>query len=215
MSKNVKIKIIPTTHYQQNTCIFWYEDSKKAAIIDPGGEIEKIIAFIEQHQLKLEKILLTHGHIDHIGAAKLLADKTSAEILGPHKDDKFLFDMLPDEARLYHFPHCEVFYPDRFLEQDEVIQLGELQLQVIHCPGHTPGHLVFFAPALKLAWVGDVLFKHSIGRCDFPGGDHAALLNSIKHKLWPLGEEVSFIPGHGPMSTFAEERRHNPYVADR
>ncbi|MGI2852894.1 MBL fold metallo-hydrolase [Shewanella algae] len=215
MSNNVKTKIIPTTHYQQNTCIFWHDDSKKAAIIDPGGEIEKITAFIEQHQLKIEKILLTHGHIDHIGAAKLLADKTSAEILGPHKDDKFLFDMLPDESRLYHFPHCEVFYPDRFLEQGEVIQLGELQLQVIHCPGHTPGHLVFFAPAIKLAWVGDVLFKHSIGRCDFPGGDHAALLDSIKHKLWPLGEEVSFIPGHGPMSTFAEERRHNPYVADR
>ncbi|MCE9784502.1 MBL fold metallo-hydrolase [Shewanella algae] len=211
----MKYQIIPVTPFQQNCSLIWCEKSGKAAVIDPGGNHERIMDALAQHGLQLQYILLTHGHIDHVGAAKALATECDVQIIGPHIDDKFWLENLPRQSQNFGFPACEAFEADRYLEDGEEVTLGEQALQVFHCPGHTPGHVIFFDREENLAWVGDVLFRGSIGRTDFPGSNYRQLIDSIRYKLWPLGEQVNFIPGHGPMSSFGEERRNNPFVADQ
>jgi glyoxylase-like metal-dependent hydrolase (beta-lactamase superfamily II) len=164
--------------------------------------------------VRLEKILLTHAHIDHAGGTAELARSLGLPIEGPHTGDQFWIDGLPEQARMFGLPTCERFVPDRWLDEGDRVQVGEVVFEVRHCPGHTPGHVIFFSPADRVAFVGDVLFAGSIGRTDFPGGDYDTLIRAIREKLFPLGDDVRFVPGHGPMSTFGEERRSNPFVAD-
>ncbi len=209
----MKTKVIPVTPFKQNCSLLMCEASGHAALIDPGGEIEHIEALLDEQQMKLEKIFLTHAHLDHCGAAAALAQRHQVPIEGPHEADQFWLERLPQQSQMFGFPHTEAFMPTRWLTDGERVQFGNEELEVYHCPGHTPGHVVFFSRAHQLAWVGDVLFSGTIGRTDFPLGNHAQLLNSIRTKLWPLGDAVTFFPGHGPTSTFGKERRTNPYVA--
>ncbi|BDM63895.1 MBL fold metallo-hydrolase [Shewanella sp. NFH-SH190041] len=211
----MKYVIIPVTPYQQNCTLMWCENTNKAAVVDPGGNLERIIEAVERHGVTVDKVLLTHGHLDHVGAAKQLAHHYGVEIIGPHEGDQFLLDDLPHQCQSFGFPPCEAFVPDHYLQDGDEVAVGDIRLQVLHCPGHTPGHIVFFNQDANMAWVGDVLFRGSIGRTDFPGSNHGQLLNAITTKLWPLGTDVAFIPGHGPGSTFGEERKHNPFVADQ
>lgn len=186
----------------------------RGAVIDPGGEIDRLLDMVNAEGVQLEKILLTHAHIDHAGATAELAAKLTLPIEGPHVDDQFWIDLLPKQGATYGFPPAQVFTPTRWLVDGDEVQVGELRLEVRHCPGHTPGHVVFFHRPSKLAFVGDVLFQGSVGRSDFPRGDHATLIRSIRERLWPLGDEVTFVPGHGPASTFGYERKTNPFCAD-
>ncbi|OAI20001.1 MULTISPECIES: MBL fold metallo-hydrolase [Methylomonas] len=210
----MRYQIIPVTAYQQNCTLLVCERSRKAALVDPGGDLELLLAAVAQHDAELESILVTHGHLDHVGGVAALAEKLSLPISGPHQDDDFWIQLLPEQCRMFGFPPTKIFKPDRWLRDGDSVQVGLNTLQVLHCPGHTPGHVVFYDSDARLAIVGDVLFKGSIGRTDFPRGDHQALLDSIRLKLWPLGDDVKFIPGHGPMSTFGAERKSNPYVGD-
>lgn len=207
--------ILPVTAFQQNCSIMWNEANRRAAVVDPGGDLDRVLAQLDKEQLELEKILITHGHLDHASATAELARLKQVPIEGPHVGDKFWIDGLPQAAASYGFPPAEVFEPTRWLNQGDTVTVGGETLEVLHCPGHTPGHVVFFHRAARVAWVGDVLFAGSIGRSDFPGGDHDALLRSIRQRLFPLGDDVTFVPGHGPTSTFGAERHSNPYVADR
>lgn len=209
---SLKYQIVPVTVFQQNCSLLWCEESRQAALIDPGGESERLIDVIERQGVVLSKILLTHGHLDHVGAARELADHYQVPIIGPHHEDKFLFDALREQSFRFGFPECTPFLPDSWLKEGERVSIGNFQLSVLFCPGHTPGHIVFFCQEMKLAWVGDVLFYGSIGRTDFPRGNHQQLIDSIRTKLWPLGDDVTFIPGHGPSSTIGNERLHNPFV---
>ena len=210
----LQYKIIPVTPFQQNCTVFWCDETKQAAVIDPGGDIELITAFLDGQGLTLEKVLLTHAHIDHAGATNALSKHYGVTVEGPQREDQFWIDLIPMQKERFGFPHAEAFKTDRWLEQGDICSFGNIELEVYFCPGHTPGHVVFFHRESKLAQVGDVLFRGSIGRTDFPKGDHATLIRSIRHNLFPLGDEVRFIPGHGPMSTFGEERRNNPHVGD-
>ncbi|WP_298439193.1 MBL fold metallo-hydrolase [uncultured Ferrimonas sp.] len=210
----MKYQIIPVTPFQQNCSLVWCETSKRAAVIDPGGDIERITAAATTLGVTIEQIWLTHGHIDHVGGADLLAKQLNVDIIGPHLADNFWLDALDQQSQKFGFPRMEPFKATRYLDDGDRLSLGELELEVIHTPGHTPGHVVFFHRASETAFVGDVLFHGSIGRTDFPMSDHQALIDSITHKLWPLGNGVNFIPGHGPGATFADERRSNPFVAD-
>ncbi len=211
----MKYRIIPVTPFQQNCTLLWCEDTLKAAVVDPGGDLERIQAAIAEEGVTVEKILLTHAHIDHAGGTAELAKTLSVTIEGPHRDDDFWIQGLAMQSQMFGFPAPEIFTPDRWLEDGNEVTVGNLTFQVIHCPGHTPGHVVFYQPEAELALVGDVIFHGSIGRTDFPKGDHATLLRSIKEKLLPLGDDIRFIPGHGPMSDFGTERKTNPFVADR
>lgn len=211
----MKYQIIPVTPFQQNCSVIWCEASLKAAVVDPGGDIDRIIAEVKRLGLTVEKVLLTHGHIDHVGGAKKLAIQLNVPIIGPHIADQFWLQGLVKQSQNFGFPLVEAFEPDQYLNDADVVRVGEQSLSVLHCPGHTPGHIVLYSKVSGLAWVGDVLFRRSIGRTDFPQSNHQDLVSSITQKLWPLGSHVSFIPGHGPMSTFAEEREHNPFVADQ
>ena len=206
--------IIPVTAFQQNCTLLWCEQSNQAAIVDPGGDIARIQTAIDRHKLQPAKILLTHGHIDHAGETAALAEQLEIPVEGPQREDRFLLENMPEQGRLFGLPQSGAFEPDRWLEQDDRVRFGEVELEVLHCPGHTPGHIVFFHRPSRLALVGDVLFRGSIGRTDFPRGDYPSLIRSIKQRLWPLGNDVRFIPGHGPESTFGEERQSNPFVAD-
>lgn len=208
----MRFEIIPVTPYQQNCSLIWCEATGSAALVDPGGDVELLLAAVKRAGVKLEKLLLTHAHLDHVGGTLELARGLDLPIYGPQEADAFWLDLLPDQARMFGFPPAEAFRPDRWLHDGDRVELGELRLDVIHCPGHTPGHVVFFESASRHAFVGDVLFRGSIGRTDFPRGDHAALISAIRNKLFPLGDDVAFVPGHGPMSTFGHERRGNPYV---
>jgi Zn-dependent hydrolases, including glyoxylases len=210
----MKYKIIPVTPFQQNCTLLWCEETMKGAVIDPGGDLERILAAAGHEGVTLEKILITHGHIDHAGGTGELAKQLNLPIEGPQKEDQFWIDGLPAQSKEYGFPLAESFTPDRWLNQNDTVTVGNLTLQVRYTPGHTPGHVIFYHPESKLAIVGDVLFQGSIGRTDFPRGDHATLISSIKEQLWPLGNDVAFIPGHGPMSTFGQERKSNPFVHD-
>lgn len=206
--------VIPVTAYQQNCSLVWCENSRKAALIDPGGDAEILLEAVRERGLQLERILLTHGHLDHVGAAGELAIRLNIPVEGPHQSDAYWLEALPKQSEMFGFPHTEPLTPDRWLEHGDTVQVGEETLEVLHCPGHTPGHVVFFHRGNRLAFVGDVLFAGSIGRTDFPGGDYDTLIASIRTRLFPLGDDVAFVPGHGPDSTFGRERRVNPYVAD-
>lgn len=207
--------VLPVTPFEQNCSLIWCTRTHEGAVIDPGGDIERILAAAEAEGVRLARLLLTHGHIDHAGGTAELARRLHLPVEGPEREDAFWIRQLPEQGRLFGFPGAESFEPDRWLVDGDRVQVGEETLEVLHCPGHTPGHVVFYSRPQRLAFVGDVLFAGSIGRTDFPRGDHATLIRSITGKLWPLGDDVRFVPGHGPMSTFGDERRSNPFVGDR
>ena len=205
--------IIPVTPLQQNCTLLWCTETMRGAFVDPGGDLPKLTAAAAQHGVTIEKIILTHGHFDHCGEAKPLAEQLAVPIEGPHEADRFWIARLAEDGRKYGVPGLP-FEPDRWLVDGDEVSVGELTFQVYHCPGHTPGHVVFHHAPSKFATVGDVLFQGSIGRTDFPLGNHQDLLDAIITKLWPLGGDTVFVPGHGPVSNFAHERRTNPYVSD-
>lgn len=211
----MQLTVIPVTPLQQNCSLLWCQDSLEAAVVDPGGDLERILGAVGERGLKLTKILLTHGHLDHCGAAAELARRCQLPIEGPHPDDLYWIRDLPAQARQFGFGRADAFTPTRWLSHGDRVQVGDQSLEVLHCPGHTPGHVVFFHRAGRLALVGDVLFAGSIGRSDFPGGSHEALIRSIRERLLPLGDDVRFVPGHGPLSSLGAERQNNPFVADK
>ncbi len=212
---SIKVNIVPVTAYQQNCSVLKCEASGRAAIIDPGGDVERILAAVDSMGATVEKILLTHGHMDHCAAADVLRQQLDVPIEGPQLADDFWISKLPEWCEMAGFPHADAFVPDRWLEAGDPVQVGEQPLEVYHCPGHTPGHVVFLHRAQRVAWVGDVLFQGSVGRSDFPRGNHDELIASIRNVLFPLGDDITFIPGHGPTSTFGHERQANPFVADQ
>ncbi len=209
----LRATIIPVTPLQQNCTLFWCTATMRGAFVDPGGDLPRLKAAAVHNGVTIEKILITHGHIDHCGEAGTLASELGVLIEGPHEADRFWISRLEDDGRSYGVDG-RVFEPDRWLDNGDRVTVGALTLDVYHCPGHTPGHVIFHHAASHVAMVGDVLFQGSIGRTDFPMGNHQDLLDAIVTRLWPLGGETSFVPGHGPMSTFAHERATNPYVAD-
>lgn len=209
----LRAAIIPVTPLQQNCTLMWCTATNKAAFVDPGGDLPRLKDALAKTGVELEKILITHGHIDHCGEAGTLAKELGVPIEGPHEDDRFWISRLDEDGRKYGVDG-RVFEPDRWLVQGDTVTVGDCVLDVIHCPGHTPGHVVFHHAPSNLAIVGDVLFKGSIGRTDFPMGNHADLIEAITTRLWPLGGETMFVPGHGPTSTFAHERKTNSYVSD-
>ncbi|MCG2633702.1 MAG: MBL fold metallo-hydrolase [Gammaproteobacteria bacterium] len=210
----MKYQIIPVTPLQQNCSLIICEESNRAALVDPGGEIDRLLTIIADAGVTLEKILITHAHVDHAGAAAAIAEKLEIPIEGPEPSDQYWIDALPEQAERFGLANVQSFTPQRWLHQGDQVQVGNTTLDVLHCPGHTPGHVVFYVPEDQVALVGDVIFQGSIGRSDLPGGDHATLVNAIRERLWPLGNDVRFIPGHGPTSTFGEERQNNPFVGD-
>jgi glyoxylase-like metal-dependent hydrolase (beta-lactamase superfamily II) len=210
----IRALIAPVTPLQQNCTIVWCAKTLKAAIIDPGGEVPRLMKALEDHGLTLEKIWVTHGHMDHAGGTAQLKELTGCPIEGPHPDDSFWIDRISESGQRYGMPEARAFVPDRWLHDGDKVTLGETEFEVYHCPGHTPGHVIFFHREARFAQVGDVLFQGSIGRTDFPRGNHQDLINAITTKLWPLGDDVAFVPGHGPMSRFGIERQTNPFVAD-
>lgn len=210
----MKVLIQAVTPFQQNCSLIWCEKTLKGAFIDPGGDLDRLTQHAHEQNVEIEKILVTHAHIDHAGGVASLAKSLGVPIEGPHEDDQFWIDALPEQGKMFHFPPAEPFTPTRWLKQNDQVSVGEERLSVRHCPGHTPGHVIFYSAAANVAFVGDVLFRGSIGRTDFPRGDHDTLIASIKDQLWPLGDDVIFVPGHGPNSTFGEERKTNPFVAD-
>ena len=205
---------IPVTAFQQNCSLVWCDLTHDAAVIDPGGDLDVLLAEAERLGLKLTQILLTHAHIDHAGGTATLAKQLSLPIIGPHPGDQFWIDGLPQQSQMFGFPPAGHFTPTRWLADGDTVQVGQSTLHVRHCPGHTPGHVVFHSPEAQRAFVGDVLFAGSIGRTDFPQGNHEQLIASIRERLWPMGDDTVFIPGHGPESTFGRERRSNPFVRD-
>ena len=205
--------IVPVTPFQQNCTILFDTETKAGVVVDPGGDIERILDVIRDNSFAISQIWITHGHIDHAGGAMDLKDALGVEIVGPHEADRPLLDNLESQAQRFGLAgavrNCT---PDRFLSEGETVSFGEHAFEVLHCPGHAPGHVVYYSAAAKFAHVGDVLFRGSVGRTDLPGGDHAALIRSIKEKLLPLGDDIGFICGHGPGSRFGDERRGNPYL---
>lgn len=211
---SLKAAVVPVTPLAQNCTLMWCSETMKGVVIDPGGDVDAIQNAINETGIEIEKILLTHGHFDHAGGAMELSKATGAPIVGPHKDDEFITTAVVKTGKMYDIHGgCDV-EGNTWLNDGDTIAFGNVTLDVIHTPGHTPGHVVFYAAEDKLAQVGDVLFKGSIGRTDFPRGDLDTLVTSITTKLWPLGDDVTFIPGHGPSSTFGIERANNPFVGD-
>lgn len=213
MNQPLKAAIIPVTPLQQNCTLIWCTKTMRGTFTDPGGDLDRLKAAAAQNGVTIEKILLTHGHIDHCGSAGILAQELGVKIEGPHEADRFWISRLDDDGKRWGITG-KPFEPDRWLEDGDIVTVGELTFDVRHCPGHTPGHVVFHHPESKLAIVGDVLFKGSIGRWDFPMGNHRQLIESITQRLWPMGGETAFVPGHGPMSTFGHERATNPFCGD-
>lgn len=211
----LQVRVIPVTPLQQNCSLIFRPDTKHAAFVDPGGDADVLLDALKHFGLTLTRIWLTHGHVDHAGAAAELRERTGVKVEGPHIEDQFWLDQIEDASRRYGIQGCRNVTPDRYFEDGERLEFEGESFDVLHTPGHTPGHVVIHNPAAKIAFVGDVLFAGSIGRTDFPRGDHAQLIASITDKLWPLGEDVTFVPGHGPASTFGKERQSNPFVADR
>ena len=211
----VGVFVTPVTPLQQNCTTVWCTKTMKAAVIDPGGSVDAVVGEVARRGLTLDQIWITHGHLDHAAGAAEMAEKSGAPIIGPHPDDQFWIDDLETMGVQWGLPQARTFTPARWLDEGDELTLGETRWLVRHCPGHTPGHVIFFNAAARFAQVGDVLFKGSVGRTDFPRSDPAALIKSVIDKLWPLGDDVTFVPGHGPHSTFGEERRTNPFVSDR
>ena len=204
--------IISVTPFQQNCTLIWDEATKVGAVVDPGGDLDRIEAAIAEQGVRVEKILLTHGHVDHAAGADELREKLGVPIEGPHLADKFLLDSLPMTAAQYGLGEARPVTPDRWLDQGDVVQVGELTFDILHCPGHSPGSVVFVSRDARFALVGDVVFKGSVGRTDLPGGNHEQLIRAIKDKVLPLGDDIAFIPGHGPTGTLGEERVSNPFL---
>ena len=210
----LRASIVPVTPFVQNCSVVWCDATGRGAVIDPGGDLDRVLDEAKSSRVRLEKILLTHAHIDHAGGTAELARKLSLPIEGPHEDDRFWIEQLPQQAAMFGVAAVEAFEPTRWLRQGDSVTVGDVVLEVRHCPGHTPGHVIFHDPQTGIAFVGDVLFAGSIGRTDFPRGDYDTLIRSIRENLFPLGDDVRFVPGHGPISTFGEERRSNPFVSD-
>ena len=208
----IKVAILPVTPLQQNCTLMFDEETKAGAIFDPGGDVPQILDAIKEIGMKVEKIFLTHGHFDHAGGAAELKEALKVPLEGPHADDKFLLDALETTGAEYGIAGARNVTPDRWLDEGDTVEFGPFRFDIYHCPGHAPGHVVFINEELRLSQVGDVLFKGSIGRTDFPYGDHDALINAIKTKLLPLGDDMTFICGHGSPSTIGEERQTNPFI---
>ncbi len=210
----LRVAVIPVTPFQQNCSLVWETATGRGAVVDPGGEVDRILATAEREGVRIERILITHAHVDHAAATAELQRRLAVPIEGPHEGDQFWIDLLKQSAEQYGFGCEGPFKPDRWLGDGDTVSIGEQTLDVVHCPGHTPGHVVFIHKPSRFAIVGDVIFQGSIGRTDFPGGNHPDLIHSIRNKLFPYGDDVTFLPGHGPTSTFGAERRTNPYVSD-
>lgn len=211
----LRFRILPVTQFQQNCSLVWCDRTNQAALIDPGGDIDQLISLVQNEGVEITKILVTHAHIDHAGAVADLAEHWQVPIEGPHPGDQFWIDRLDEQARMFRFPQSRRFEPTRWLYQGNEVAIGEETLMVRHCPGHTPGHVVLISESASVSFVGDVIFAGSIGRTDFPLGDHQTLIDAIQRELFSLPDEMRFVPGHGPMSSIGEERRSNPFVADR
>ncbi|MCB8819524.1 MBL fold metallo-hydrolase [Microvirga rosea] len=210
----MRAAIIPVTPFEQNCMLLWNDKTKKGAVIDPGGDLERIRKVIDESGVTVEKIILTHGHIDHAGGAAELREQLGVPVEGPHEADRPLLERLPEQGRVYGLAGVRAVTPDRWLNEGDTVTIGGLVLNVLHCPGHSPGSVVLVSPEERFALVGDVLFNGSVGRTDLPGGDGAALIHAIKTKLLPLGDDVTFICGHGPMSTIGQERATNPFLQE-
>ena len=210
----LEIRIIPVTPLQQNTSLIWHRETMEGVFIDPGGEIDRLMDAADQFGVKIVAVWLTHGHLDHAGAATAVKERTGCPIIGPHKDDQWLLDEIEAQGAKYGIADGKNVQPDRYLDEGDTLSLADETFGVTHCPGHTPGHVVIYHQQGQLAFVGDVLFRGSIGRTDFPKGNHQQLIDSIVTNLWPLGDGMRFVPGHGPMSTFGQERKDNPFVGD-
>ncbi|MGF1745624.1 MBL fold metallo-hydrolase [Vibrio minamisatsumaniensis] len=211
---SLKYQVVPVTSFSQNCSIVWCDETMEGIVVDPGGDIQQLAAIIEELGVKVVDLVLTHGHLDHVGGTVPLAEILKVNIVGPHKADNFWLQGLENQSQMFGFPLCKAFEPNTWLEEGDKVTFGNQVIDVIHTPGHTPGHVVLYSEQARLAFVGDVLFNGAIGRTDFPQGDFNTLIASIKTKLWPLGNDVTFVPGHGPESTFGRERASNPFVAD-
>ncbi|MFA0325765.1 MBL fold metallo-hydrolase [Vibrio splendidus] len=211
---SLKYQVVPVTSFSQNCSIVWCDETMEGIVVDPGGDVQQLAAIIEELGVKVVNLVLTHGHLDHVGGTVPLAEILNVNIVGPHKADNFWLQGLENQSQMFGFPLCKAFEPNTWLEEGDKVTFGNQVIDVIHTPGHTPGHVVLFSEQARMAFVGDVLFNGAIGRTDFPQGDFNTLITSIKTKLWPLGSDVTFVPGHGPESTFGRERASNPFVAD-
>lgn len=209
---NFKAAIIPVTAFQQNCTLIWCSETMKGALIDPGGDVPRILEAVKDTGVSVEKVWLTHGHMDHAGGADEVRETLGCVVEGPHMDDQFLLDTLVESSARYGIPNARNLKPDAWLKDGDTVSVGTLTFDVLHCPGHSPGSVVFMSRDERLAFVGDVLFQGSIGRTDLPRGDHPTLIRSIMQKLFPLGDDVAFVCGHGPMSTIGEERASNPFL---
>ncbi|NLE46883.1 MAG: MBL fold metallo-hydrolase [Sandaracinaceae bacterium] len=209
------VYVAPVTPFQQNASLLRCRATGKGALVDPGGEIDRLLELAREKSVEIEKVFLSHGHIDHAGEAAVVRERLGIPIEGPHEADRFWLQQLGMQGTMFGFPALKPFEPDRYLNDGDRVRFGEVELEVIHAPGHTPGHVVFYHEGARLAFVGDVIFQGSIGRTDFPQGDFDTLIRSIREKLFPKGDDVQFIPGHGPTSTFGFEREHNPFCGDR
>ena len=210
----LEIRIVPVTPLQQNTSMIWSTETMEGVFVDPGGDIERLMGAAKHFGVRIVAVWLTHGHLDHAGAAMAVKERTGCQIIGPHKDDQWLLDEIESQGARYGITDGKNVTPDRYLDDGDVLELAGNNFGVAHCPGHTPGHVVIYSQEGAMAFVGDVLFRGSVGRTDFPRGNHQQLIDSITGKLWPLGDQMRFVPGHGPMSTFGQERQDNPLVAD-
>lgn len=211
---SLKYQVVPVTSFSQNCSIVWCDETMEGIVVDPGGDVQQLAAIIEELGVKVVNLVLTHGHLDHVGGTVPLAEILNVNIVGPHKADNFWLQGLENQSQMFGFPLCKAFEPNTWLEEGDKVTFGNQVIDVIHTPGHTPGHVVLFSEQARMAFVGDVLFNGAIGRTDFPQGDFNTLIASIKTKLWPLGSDVTFVPGHGPESTFGRERASNPFAAD-